>query len=173
MRLVMFNGLNTALAAGMAFALTLAGCASTTVGPDAGPRPSWLKLEQVEKRFAIFTNFPAAPKVGETATFRLVYVYMPETVQYEGADVGWQEYPEITVNCEADTARLGQRTRYAPDGSVMMTDTSQDFSPIYGPSLRKAADINCKGAVLPDAALISEGPDWIGKARQHISVTQP
>lgn len=157
----------------MVFALALAGCASTPASPDAGPQPGWLKLEQVEKRFAIFTYLPAVPNVGGTATFRLVYVYMPGTVQYEGADVGWQEYPEITVNCEADTVRLGLRTRYAPDGGVMMTDTNDDVSPIFGPSIRKAADMTCKGKALPQPVQIKDGPDWIARARVHIAATEP
>ena len=135
--------------AAIAGALVLAGCASTAVGPDAAPEQGWLKLEQTEKRFAIFTNSPPVPAEGGIASFRLVYVYMPETVQHEGKYVGWQEYAAMTVNCEADTVRTGPRTRYAPDGSVMMSDDNQEFSPIYGPAIRKAANVTCKGETLP------------------------
>lgn len=154
-------------------ALLLVGCASTVDGADAVPEQGWLKLEQVDKRFAIFTNSPAAPAEGGMASFRLVYVYMPETVKHEDKYVGWQEYSAMTVNCEADEVRVGPRTRYAPDNTVMMSDDDQKFSPIYGPSIRKAADISCKGAVMPDAVLIKDGADWIEAARNHIAATDP
>lgn len=150
-------------------AALLAGCASV---PPAGAA-QWLKLEQVEKRFAIFTNAPVMPAEGGIATFRLVYVYMPETVKFEDRFVGWQEYPAVTVNCEADTVRVGPRMRYAPDGSVMMSDDNQDFVPIMGPSIRKVKAIACDGAPLTDPDLIKDGADWISAARKHIAATDP
>jgi hypothetical protein len=157
-------------AAGAALgAALLAGCASV----PAGSKAQWLKLEQVEKRFAIFTNAPVVPAEGGIATFRLVYVYMPETVKFEDKYVGWQEYPAVTVNCEADTVRVGPRTRYAPDGSVMMSDDNQTFVPIMGPSIRKVKALACDGAPLSDAVLIKDGADWIGAAREHIAETDP
>jgi hypothetical protein len=43
-------------------AALLAGCASAPGAGEAAPQ--WLKLEQVEKRFAIFTDAPVAPAEG-------------------------------------------------------------------------------------------------------------
>ena len=153
----------------MAAAL-LAGCASA---PGAAAPAQWLKLEQVEKRFAIFTNAPVAPAEGGIATFRLVYVYMPETVKFEEKYVGWQAYPAMTVNCEAGTVRVGPRTRYAPDGTAMMSDDNQAFVPIMGPSIQKVKAIACDGAPLTEPDLIRDGADWIDAARKHIAATDP
>jgi hypothetical protein len=166
-----FSGRNKAALGGalMATAL-LAGCAST---PGAGASAQWLKLEQVEKRFAIFTNAPVAPAEGGIATFRLLYVYMPETVKFEEKYVGWQEYPAMTVNCEADTVRVGPRTRYAPDGTAMMSDDNQAFVPIMGPSIQKVKAIACDGAPLAVPVLIKDGASWIDAARKHIAATDP
>ena len=158
-----------ALGGALIAAALLAGCASTTGGASA----QWLKLEQVEKRFAIFTNAPVAPAEGGIATFRLVYVYMPETVKFEEKYVGWQEYPAMTVNCEADTVRVGPRTRYAPDGTVMMSDENYEYQPIMGPSIQKVKAIACDGAPLTEPDLIKDGADWIDAARKHIAATDP
>lgn len=159
-----------ALGGALMAAALLAGCASTTGGePDA----QWLKLEQAEKRFAIFTNAPVAPAEGGIATFQLVYVYMPETVKFEEKYVGWQEYPAMTVNCEADTVRVGPRRRYASDGTAMMSDDNQDFVPIMGPSIQKVKAIACDGAPLTEPDLIKDGADWMEAARKHIAATDP
>lgn len=166
-----FSGRNKAAPGGalMAAAL-LAGCASA---PGAAAPAHWLKLEQVEKRFAIFTNAPVAPAEGGMATFRLVYVYMPETVKFEEKFVGWQEYPAMTVNCEANTVRVGPRTRYAPDGTAMMSDDNQAFVPILGPSIQKVKAIACDSAPLAEPDLIEDGAGWIDAARKHIAATDP
>lgn len=148
----------------------LAGCAS---GASNAPAQSWLKLEQVEKRFAIFTNAPVRPAEGGIASFRLVYVYMPETVQHEGKYVGWQEYSAMTVNCEADTVRVGPRTRYAPDGSVMASDDNQEFQPIVGRSIQRVAAIACSGTPLADPVLIRDSRNWIEEARKNIAADDP
>ncbi len=162
---------NAGLGGALLGAALLAGCASS-LGAGSTP-PQWLKLEQVERRFAIFTNAPVAAAEGGTATFRLVYVYMPDTVKFEDRPVGWQEYPAMTVNCEADTVRVGPRTRYAPDGTVMMSDDNQEFVPIMGPSIRKVKALACDGAPLTDVVLIRDGAGWIDAARQHIASTDP
>lgn len=151
----------------------LAGCASTAPAATGAAKAQWLKLEQVEQRFAIFTSAPPVPAEGGFATFRLVYVYMPETVQHEGKYVGWQEYSAMTVNCPEDTVRVGPRTRYAPDGTIMMSDDSQDFAPIMGPAIRRAASIVCDGEALPDPVLIDDGEGWVDAARQNIAATTP
>ncbi len=161
----------TALGGALLGAALLAGCASSPGVGEAAPQ--WLKLEQVEKRFAIFTKAPVAPAEGGIATFQLVYVYMPETVKFEEKYVGWQEYPAMTVNCEADTVRVGLRRRYAPDGTAMMSDDNQDFVPIMGPSIQKVKAIACDGAPLTEPDLIRGGTDWIDAARKHIVATDP
>lgn len=152
--------------------MVAAACAGTPT-PSPQDRGGWLKLEQGEKRFAIFTRTPAAPVEDGIASIRLVYVYMPETVQHEGKYVGWQEYPAMAVNCAEDTVKVGPRTRYAPDNSVMMSDDNQEFSPIYGPAIRKAADFSCKGEVPAGAAVVRDKPDWMVEARQLIAATDP
>lgn len=160
----------TAFGGALLGAALLAGCATS---PGAAASAQWLKLEQVEKRFAIFTNAPVAPAEGGIATFRLVYVYMPETVKFEEKYVGWQEYPAMTVNCEADTVRVGPRTRYAPDGTAMMSDENYEYQPIMGPSIQKVKAIACDGAPLTDPDLIKDGADWIDAVRKHIAAADP
>ena len=150
----------------------LAACASTQggAGEDAA---AWRKLTQVDKRFAIFMNDPVPAPVDGLATFRFVYVYAPGAVEHEGREVSWQEYSAMTVNCAADTVKVGPRTRYAPDGSVIMLDDNQEFAAIIGPAIAKAAAVSCRGETAPEQVLIPDGPGWQEAARANIAASEP
>ena len=148
----------------------LAGCASM---PGEGEAAGWRKLTQVEKRFAIFMEDPAPEPVAGLATFRFFYVYAPGAVQFEGQSVSWQEYSAMTVNCAEDTVKVGPRTRYAADGSVIASDDNQEFAPIIGPAVNRAAEVSCKGVTMPQQVVIPDGPAWQDAARANIEVSEP
>jgi hypothetical protein len=161
-------------------ALAFGACASTPTpvadaasGP-AGDTASWRKLLQVEQRFAVFINEPGAPKTGDLVTFRLAYVYMPGQVMFDDREAGWQEYRAMTVDCAKNLVRAGPRTRYAPDGSVMMTDDSQTFDAInYGTAVEAAAIARCRGEFNGPAFSVKDGRNWLAAARKHIAENPP
>ncbi len=156
------------MGAGLAGAL-LAACASMPGAEEAG----WRKLTQVEKRFAIFMDDPAPEPVDGLATFRLVYIYAPGAVKHEGQDVSWQEYSAMTINCAEDTVKVGPRTRYAPDGSVIASDDVQEFVAIIGPAIVRAADLSCRGVAAPEQVILPDDADWREAARANIAASEP
>ncbi len=151
----------------------LSGCASTG-GSTALDRTavSWRKITQVENRFAVFINEPGAPREGDLVTFRLAYIYAPGEVRFNDKVVGWQEYTAMTVNCVTHELRPGPRIRYAPDGSVMLSDDNQEFGEI-NPSTAAddAARVRCAGETSANAVRIANGPKWMDVARKHLAET--
>ncbi len=150
--------------------VALGACASAPAREEAA---SWRKLTQVEQRFAIFMDNPATAPVDGLATFRFVFVYAPGAVEHEGREVSWQEYPAMTVNCAEETVKVGPRTRYAPDGSVIMSDDTQYYANIVGPAVLRAAAVSCQGITEPQQVLIPDGPDWREVARAGIASSDP
>jgi hypothetical protein len=166
---MIFGKFGFALAAG-ALGLTSA-CA--TFGNDPATQ-GWRKVTQTAKRFAVFVNEPGAPREGDLVTFRMAYVYMSGEVKHEEKEVGWQEYHAMTVNCAANTVKVGARTRYAPDGTVIASDDDQKFGEIlWGTAADDAARAKCKQDYWIGNVVIPNGPDWMAEARQHIAQTTP
>lgn len=153
-------------------ALGLVGCATTGAGdPET---QTWRKVTQTAKRFAVFVNEPGPARDGDLATFRLAYVYMPGEVKHEDKEVGWQEYHAMTVDCAKNTVRVGPRTRYAPDGSVITSDDSQEFGEIlWGTAADDAARAKCKNDVWIGDVTFPNRPNWMDEARKHIAATEP
>ena len=161
------------LALAMAGACLAASCATTGASGDP-EAPSWRKVTQAAKRFAIFINEPGPARDGDLVTFRMVYVYMPGEVKFEEKELGWQEYHAMTVNCADNTVRVGPRTRYAPDGSAVASDDDQTFSEIpWGVATDDAARAKCKQDYWIGDITIPNGPDWMTAARKHTSETTP
>jgi hypothetical protein len=151
--------------------LLAAGCASS---PSGDPETqSWRMVLQQAKRFAVFVNDPGAPKAGDLVTFKLAYVYMPGEVKHEEKEVGWQEYHAVTVNCADNTVKLGPRSRYAPDGSVIVSDDNQKFEPInWGTALDDAARGKCKNDYWAGNVTFKANGGWMGAARKHIAANE-
>jgi hypothetical protein len=161
------------LALVLAGASLSASCATTGASgdPDA---TSWRKVTQAANRFAIFINEPGPDRTGDLVTFRMVYVYMPGEVKFEEKDLGWQEYHAMTVNCADNTVRVGPRTRYAPDGSVVASDDDQTFSEIpWGVATDDAARAKCKQDYWIGDITLPNDSDWMTAARKHIAETTP
>lgn len=155
------------LAAGLA--LTSA-CATFGGG---GENQSWRKVNQTANRFAVFVNEPGPPREGDLVTFKLRYVYMPGEVKHEDKEVGWQEYHAMTVDCAKNTVRVGPRTRYASDGSVIVEDDDQTFSEIlWGTAADDAAKAKCKNDVWVGDHTFRNDGDWMDAARKHIAATE-
>ncbi len=162
-----------ALGLAMAGACLAAACATTGASGDPEAK-SWRKVTQTANRFAVFINEPGPARDGDLVTFRMVYVYMPGEVKFEEKEVGWQEYHAMTVNCADNTIHTGPRTRYAPDGSVLVSDDNQAFSEIlWGVASDDAARAKCKQDYWIGDITIPNGPDWMAAARKHISETTP
>lgn len=117
-------------------------------------------MTQTDKRFAVFINEPGAPREGDQVTFRIVYVYMPGEVKFEQREVGWQEYHAMTVGLARNEVHPGPRTRYAPDGSVIMSDDDQTFREIlWGLAADDAARAKCRQDCWIGDIVIPNGPD--------------
>jgi hypothetical protein len=165
---MVFGRIGVGLAA-VAMALA-SGCASMG-DPQA---QDWRKVNQAAKRFAVFISEPGISPGPDLQTFRMVYVYQPGEVKHEEKEVAWQEYHAMTVNCAANTVRVGARTRYAPDGSVIMSDDDQDFDEIlWGTAADDAARAKCKKDYWIGDITFPNGPDWMTAARAHIAATTP
>lgn len=163
-----FRQFGIVLAAG-GFAL-MSACATTADPTTQG----WRKVTQTDKRFAVFISEPGAPREGDQVTFRMVYVYMPGEVKFEEREVRWQEYHAMTVDCARNEVRTGPRTRYAPDGSVIMSDDDQKFSEIlWGLAADDAARAKCRQDYWIGDIVIPNGADWMEAARKHIAETTP
>lgn len=164
----MSNRLGMILAAA-GFALA-SGCASMGGDPES---QAWRKVTQTAKRFAVFVSEPgSAAEGGNLQTFRMAYVYMPGEVKHEGKDVAWQEYHAMTVNCATNKVRVGPRTRYAPDGTVIAQDDDQKFGDIlWGTASDDAARAKCKQDYWIGDITIPNGGDWMDAARKHITET--
>lgn len=154
----------------LAGAVLASACATTSGDPAL---QAWRKVNQVDKRFAVFVSEPGVRE--ETlATFRMRFVYMPGEVQHEGADVAWQEYHAMTVDCAKNTVRVGPRTRYAPSGEAIVSDDDKTFDEIlWGTAADDAARAKCKGDVWVGNVTFPEGPAWMDEARAHIAATTP
>ena len=154
----------------MAGVLLTSACASMDGDPTL---QAWRKVNQADKRFAVFISEPGL-REGALATFRMRFVYMPGEVKHEGKDVAWQEYHAMTVDCAKNMVRVGQRTRFAPDGATIVSDDDQTFGEIiWGTAADDAARAKCKGDVWVGNVTFPEGPGWMDEARRHIAATTP
>jgi hypothetical protein len=152
---------------GAAAALTLLAGACETLGGRQSDR--WLEVTHVENRFNVYVD-QANPRMDDQVAFRLVYVYAPDAVKFEGKDVGWQEYPAVVVNCADNKVKLGPRTRHAPDGTLLFQDDDQSFTDInVGTAVEAAARARCEGDRLANAHSVRDGEGWMAEARAHIA----
>lgn len=154
----------------LAGATLVSACASMSGDPTL---QAWRKVNQGEKRYAVFISEPGT-REDDRVTFRMRFVYMPGEVKHDGAEVAWQEYHAMTVDCARNTVRLGPRTRYAPSGEAIVSDDDQTFSEIlYGTAADDAAKAKCKGVLWVNDVMIPESPSWMDEAREHIRTSTP
>lgn len=159
----MFAEMKSLIAASIAL---LAGASCTTPEPE----PHWNQLLQVEDRFAVYLHHPGAPGAGDLVRLRLIYVYADDEVEWEGEEVAWQEYPEMTIDCASNHVALGPRVRYAPDGRVVFSDEKPELKLIAPGTLTEiAAAARCEGMLPADSHAIADGPNWMSQARRHLS----
>lgn len=141
-------------------------CACATSEPE----PQWSQLLQVENRFSVYLHHPGEPSEGDFVRLRLVYVYGDGEIEWQGEEVAWQEYPEMLIDCASNHVALGRRVRYAPDGREVFSDDKPELKLIAPGTLTEiAAAARCEGKFPADTHSISDGPDWMGLARQHLS----
>ncbi len=165
------------MAAGALMALAGA-CASSPEAPPPAvvaaasdlPATEWRRIIQQEKRFSVYVS-DTAVREGDLAHFRLVYVYMPGEIIYEGREVASQEYSHVTLDCAAERVRLGTRTRYAPDGEAFGQDGDQNFAPIMGMAVFRAQEVHCKNTPWAGMNVVPGGADWIARARAAIATS--
>lgn len=156
------------MAAAVSLGALASACAST-----GGPAAEWKEVTHVEDRFAVYVD-QAKPRSGDTVTFRLMYIYGDGKVQWEGKNVGWQEYSAMTVNCTNSQVKLGPRTRHAPDGTVLFSDNEQawvDINP--GTAVENAAKARCEGVWPEEPHIVRDRDGWMTEAREHIAKGPP
>lgn len=168
------------VAGGAALAIAAA-CASAPEAPPPAqlaapavelPAPNWRKIIQQEKRFAVYISEPAV-REGELAHFRMAYVYMPQEVFLNGREVARQEYSHVTINCAEDKVKMGQRTRYAPDGTAFGQDEDQTFAWIIGGAVVRAKDVYCNNKPWEGMEVVPGGAGWIERERAKIPASEP
>lgn len=153
-----------ALAAGMG----LSGCA-TAPGHGGASGLTWREVTQVPGRFAVFVSQPAERGEGGRVTFRMVFVYRPGEVMFDGRDVAWQEYSAMTIDCAARQVRPGPRTRYGADGTGLGADEDMRFADVLaGSSVSLAADRLCGTGQEAAGRILPDGPGWMAEARRGI-----
>jgi hypothetical protein len=156
-------------AAAVSMGALLTACASLG-GGGAG---SWKEVTHVEDRFAVYVD-QALPRDGDTVTFRLMYIYGDGKVQWEGKDVGWQEYSAMTVNCTNNQVKLGPRARHAPNGDLLFEDNEQSWVDINpGTAVDNAAKARCEGVWPEEANILKDRDGWMTEAREHIAQGPP
>lgn len=163
------------LLAGIAAAGLMAACASAPEPPPPAtfsavpdlPAPEWRKLIQQDERFAVYISEPAV-RDGNLGYFRMVYVYMPEEVFFQGRNVASQEYPYATINCANSSVMMGQRTRYDFDGNAFGQDEDTVFYPIFGHAVSRAEDVICENAPWERMEVVAGGEGWIERERARI-----
>jgi len=145
-------------------AVSVSGCTASA------PEPSWSKLLSVENRFAVYLHHPGEPNSGDVARVRLIYVYGTGEVEWEGEEVAWQEYTEMTIDCATNYASLGPRFRYAPDGAQGFADEKREAN-LIAPGTRTAiaAAAKCEGEFPADTHSIADEPGWMNEARQRLA----
>lgn len=143
--------------------LALASCA-----PAQGPQ--WSQLLQVEDRFSVYLHETGQSESGDLRQVRLVYIYGENEIEWEGAEVAWQEYPGMTIDCASGQVVLGERERYAPDGTLVFSDDKPEPKLIAPGTLTAiAASARCDGLYPADTHSIADKPGWMGEARQMLS----
>lgn len=131
---------------------------------------AWSQLLQVEDRFSVYLHETGDAEDGDLRTLRLIYVYGDGQIEWEGAEVSWQEYPAMTIDCASNYVVLGSRLRYAPDGSVVFSDDKPEARLIAPGTLTEiAATARCEGLYPSDTHSIADSPGWMHEARQRLS----
>lgn len=161
--------------AGLAVAGLAAACASAPPPPAPAPlaavpdlpAPEWRKIIQQDERFAVFISQPAV-REGDLAFFRMVYVYRPDEVSFEGRYVARQEYPYATLNCARDTVKMGQRSRFDFEGNAFGQDEDTAFYPIIGHAVARSRDVICKNEPWQGMEVVSGGKGWVERERARI-----
>jgi hypothetical protein len=169
-------------------ALALGACASTAKeGPtdprlahavEAGKTEAWRKVHQVEKRYAVYINEPGGVKDGDLVATRLVYVYMPGEVHFEGKEAAYQEYKSAVIDCAKGEVKLGRRVGFLADGKIFLDDDHPEFEEIAESSaIDDAARARCQNKYWVPADRVADGPNWFAEARKHVaagpSLTRP
>lgn len=147
-----------------AFALVAVAC--------AGPQPAseWSQILQVEDRFSVYLHETDQEESGDLRQVRLVYIYGDGEIEWEGDEVAWQEYPGMTIDCASNQVVLGERARYAPDGTLVFSDEKLEAKMIAPGTLTAiAAAARCEGLYPSDTHSIADSPGWMGEARQRLS----
>lgn len=166
------------LAAAVA-AVFMAACASapapeavvTLAGPEL-PAPNWRRIVQQEQRFSVYVSEPAV-REGDTAKFRMVYVYQPEQVYLAGREVAWQEYSTVTLDCAAERVILGRRTRYDPSGAAFGQDEDNTSAQIMGAAVFRAQEVYCRNKPWEGMNVVPGGAGWMERARAAILTDKP
>ena len=133
---------------------------------DVGATSAWRMVAKPSDTYSVWINLPGKARAGDVVTFRLVYVFAKGEVFEDDKEVGWQDYPGVTVNCKAEEVRMGQRRAYHGDGEMVLDMDQNVFTPI-GPDspIEAAANARCKGQFAVGDVTVPDGPAWIDAAR--------